>query len=355
MKRIVLFYAVLLVSCLSLIVVSDCQAIPNASVKSSVIRNENPNPGKEKLILPYAFPSDSMGTTVGIGGMVKGYHQDQLLFGGTAFGSADDAKGIVGGMWDYRLPWTERFYFSALGAYSYFPRQRAYTEVPRRPDGSSPVQAGTNNSDKNNYEEDSGDDNWYELSLEYVLPIGSMKSSGIAEYHLENGILQSGATGGGSWNPLDSGVSVLLLGQSGRYQSYETDNFTYDSNTFPFQFGYLYDNTDFPMNPSKGSSQYLSYSQDFSDSAGGDWSFLEFEASKYFNFGSSNKSRQRVLALNFWTGTSPSWSETTNAAGETVVVDNPPFNEGARLGGFYRMRGYPTNPLQRPFGDLHGG
>ena len=87
-----------------LLITSNLQARPNASAKFSVIRQENPNMAKETLILPYAFPSDTMGTTFGVGGLAKGYHQDQLLFGGTIFGSFDDGKGIIGGMWDYRLP-----------------------------------------------------------------------------------------------------------------------------------------------------------------------------------------------------------------------------------------------------------
>ncbi len=91
-----------------ILVTSILQARPDASVKFSVIRQENPNMAKETLILPYAFPSETMGTTFGVGGLAKGYHQDQLLFGGTIFGSVDDAKGIIGGMWDYRLPWTQR-------------------------------------------------------------------------------------------------------------------------------------------------------------------------------------------------------------------------------------------------------
>jgi outer membrane protein assembly factor BamA len=70
---------------------------------------------------------------------------------------------------------------------------------------------------------------------------------------------------------------------------------------------------------------------------------VEFEASKYFDLGPTDYSRQRVLALNFWTGTSPSWDEITDSDGNTVVVNKPPFFEGARLGGLYRMRGYPNN------------
>jgi hypothetical protein len=46
------------------------------------------------LILPYAFPTDTMWTTFGVGGIAKGHLQEQLLFGGTIFGSADDARGL---------------------------------------------------------------------------------------------------------------------------------------------------------------------------------------------------------------------------------------------------------------------
>ena len=315
-------------------------ARPDASTKFAIIREESPRAGQEMLILPYAFPSESMGATFGVGGMIKGYLQEQLLFGGTAFGSLDHARGFVAGMWDYRLPWTDRFYFTMLGSIAYYPRLRAYTEVPRRPSGVAPPQAGTNDSDEDNYIEDAGQDNWLSLKLEYVLPIGSMQHSGMAEYHLRHGILQAGATGGKTWNPLASGISVLMLAQESRYQSFRTDTVTYEGDTFPFRLGYLYNNTDFPSNPSYGSSQYIAYSQDFSDRP---WSFIEFEASKYFDLGASNHARQRVLALNFWTGTSPSWSKTTNEQGITVVEDNPPYLEGANLGGFYRMRGYPNN------------
>lgn len=316
---------------------------PDASTKYSVIRTENPQKGKEQLLLPYAFPSDSMGTTFGVGGFIKGYHQEQMMLAGTVFGSADEAYGFLGGLWDYQIPFLERLYFSVYGAVAHYPRQRAYSEVPRRPSGDPPPQAGTNNSDENNYVEDEGDDNWYDLKFEYVLPIGSRKQSGTAEYRVENGILTSGASGGESWNPLDSGISVLLLGQKTRYQSYETDTYTYSGDTFPFRVAYLYNNTDFPVNPSKGSYQYLAYHQDFSDGNAGDWSFFEVEASKYFDLGASRYARQRVVALNFWTGSSPSWNETVNENGQAVVEDKPPFFEGANLGGFYRMKGYPNN------------
>jgi len=314
---------------------------PNASMKFSTVREENTRGGEETLVLPFAFPSDSMGTTVGVGGLAKGYWQDQLLFAGAVFGSADEAAGIVLGMWDYKLPATKRFYFSALGSVGHYPRQRAYTQSPRsdvRP------RAGTNDSDKDNYIEDEGTDNWWEVKLEYVLPIGTMRNSGNAEYILKDGLLQSGASGGDEWNPLTSGATVMVLRQFNRYEEYETDEGNFDGTIHPLEFGLLYNNTDFYTNPSKGSSQYLSVTHDFGWLESKDtWTFIEFEASKYFSLGQSDKARQRVVALNFWTGDTPTWETAVDENGDEIVRHRPPFLEGAKLGGFYRMRAYPNN------------
>ena len=322
---------------------STAGAKPTASAKYSIVREEKPDTIKQTLILPYAFPSESMGTTIGAGGFAKGYLQDQLIFAGTAYGSFDDAKGVIGGFWDYLLPFSKRLYFSAYGALSYFPRNRAYTEVPRFSSDFDPTVAGSNDSDKDDYIEDEGNDNWYEIKLEYVLPMGSMKNEQKGRYKLKNGILQSGATGGDQWNPLESGMSILLLGQSGRYQNFKTDTVTYSGDAYPWEIGYLYNNTDFPTNPTYGSLQYIAYTKDFHDGNYGSWDFLEFEASKFFDLGQSRFSRQRVVALNFWTGSSLSWNETVNENGDVVIENKPPYLDGARLGGWYRMKGYPNN------------
>lgn len=333
----------LLCAAICLVMPSFSAARPTASAKFSTVREENPIPGKEWLVLPYAFPSETMGTTAGAGGFARGYLQDQLIFAGAGWGSVDDAKGGFFGMWDYLLPFSKRLYFSAYGVVSYFPRNRAYTSLPRLSSNFDPTVAGSNGSDKDDFVEDDGDDNWYELKLEYVLPIGSMKNTHKGTYKLKKGILQSGATGGDKWNPLDTGISVLLLGQSGRYQEFRTDEITFSGDSYPWEIGYLYNNTDFPTNPSYGSLQYLAYNKSFAEGNTGQWDFLEFEASKYFNLGESRFARQRVIALNFWTGSSLSWKETVNENGEVVVENKPPYNDGARLGGFYRMKGFPSN------------
>ncbi|MEN8130941.1 MAG: BamA/TamA family outer membrane protein [Pseudomonadota bacterium] len=316
-------------------------ALPRTSVKNILVREENPKDTKSHLVLPYAFSTESMGFTLGVGGAVKGYGQEQLLLGSTVFGSGDSAVGGFLGMWDYRPLWTERFFFSVQGMAGHFPRQRAYSATSFEPDSPRP---GSNESGKDDFIEKSGFDNWTDFRLEYVLPLGSAQSSALSNYHLQGGLLRSDPVGGQQWNPLESGVSTLLLRQFNRFRSFETDSGDLDATTHPFELAISYNNTDFPPNPSTGSVQYLSVTHDFGWlESPGSWTFVEFEASKYFSLGASEWAKQRIIALNFWTGDTPSWEEHGGDDGKITVAHRPPFYEGASLGGFYRMRGYPID------------
>lgn len=93
-----------------LILATSVQARPNTSVKNTLLREENPKEStKNSLVLPYAFSTESMGVTLGVGGGTKGYGQEQLLLGATVFGSFEEAVGIFLGMWDYRPSFAKRF------------------------------------------------------------------------------------------------------------------------------------------------------------------------------------------------------------------------------------------------------
>jgi hypothetical protein len=311
------------------------------SVKNTLVREEKPGTSKNFLVLPYAFSTESMGVTLGIGGGLKGYGQEQLLLGATGFGSFDKAVGFFLGMWDYQPSWVPRLFFSAQGMISHYPKQRAYTKLFFDPDTTRP---GSNDSDESQFGEDSGYDNWTDFKLEFVLPIGSAYNDAIQHYKTKGGLLQSTPVGGEVWNPFKSGVTALMLRQFNRYRSFEFDQGDIDATTHPVELALSYNNTDFPPNPSYGSSQYLSVTQDFGWLESPDsWTFIEFEASKYFSLGASDWAKQRIVALNFWTGHTPTWEEDTDANGDIVVTHRPPFYEGATLGGFYRMKGYPTD------------
>ena len=126
MKSRQLFLKALFLSMVGIFLTTGVFARPRTTVKNVTIREENPKGSKSALVLPYAFSSDSMGFTVGVGGALKGYGQEQLLLGATAFGSFDRAVGLFLGMWDYRPSWARRFFFGAQGMVGHYPNQRAY-------------------------------------------------------------------------------------------------------------------------------------------------------------------------------------------------------------------------------------
>jgi hypothetical protein len=336
------FKTVCILGLASLFFVPSLQARPNTSVKSTLAREENPKGGiKNTLILPYAFSSESMGMTFGVGGGMKGYGQEQLLLGATAFGSSDNAAALFLGMWDYRPSFANRFFLSAQGMAGHYPANRAYTSIGFQPDT---IRAGSNDSDMDDYVEDSGYDNWTDFKMEFVMPWGSAANDSMQHYTLKGGLLQSAPVGGDTWNPMKNGVTTILLRQFNRYRSFEFDNGEKAATVHPVELAISYHNTDFPGNPSTGSSQYLGVTHDFGWlESPYEWTFVEFEASKYFSLGSSAWAKQRIIALNIWTGDTPSWNEETNLDGSISVTDKPPFYEGATLGGFYRMRAYPID------------
>jgi len=326
----------------ALILLSGCMGLAHADVtrmKSSVNREETPNKIQENLILPYFFSTETMGFNLGVGGMLKGWHQDQMTIGATAF-KGDVSHGFWAGVFNYRINDSERWYLSANGLLAYFPDQRAYTGA-HRPVAPGAVTPGSNESNDEQYLEADGDSNWFDSKLEYALPFGATKDSGMVDYQLKNGMLVSAPSGGKEWNPLTSGGMVATMRYFSRFQSFEFESQQLSGDMSAVEFGLLYDNTDFGTNPSFGSRQYVSYT---TSSPWGDkdydWNLWQFSASKFFSFGSSEFARQRVLAVNFWTAYSPSWDLLKTPNGSTVITDAAPYNEGATLGGFKRMKGY---------------
>ena len=335
------FKTVCILTLSGLLLAPTLQARPNTSIKNTLTREENlQGDSKNSLIMPYAFSSESMGVTLGVGGGTKGYGQEQLLLGATAFGSFDKVAALFLGMWDYRPSFANRFFLSAQGMVGHYPKNRAYTGRFQQDN----IRAGSNASDMDDFVEDSGYDNWTDFKIEFVLPWGSSRNDSMQHYTLKDGLLQSAPVGGDSWNPMQHGVTTLLLRQYNRYRSFEFENGTRDATIHPFQLALSYNNTDFPGNPSKGSEQYIGVTHDFGWlESPSEWTFVEFEASKYFSLGSSDWARQRIIALNLWTGNTPTWEEQTHADGSITVTDRVPFYEGATLGGFYRMRAYPID------------
>ncbi|WP_299491315.1 BamA/TamA family outer membrane protein [uncultured Shewanella sp.] len=328
---------------LCLLMVPVSKAAPAARVKTRIDLSHSVDRKFQTLVLPYAFSTDSLGLNLGIGGMLKGAFQEQMTMGATAF-AGEESQGIGGGVWNYQVASTERFYLSAYGFFGYYPDQRAYTGGSLDFTPADTPLPGSNASSNEQYLQADGASNWFDVKLEYVLPIGSAQKNALMSYQLKNGLLVSSPSGGGRWDPLTRGVTILMLRQFNRYQRFEFETNPVDGSIRAAELGVLYDNTDFPVNPTQGSRQYIAYSQDISWlNSDYQWTFVDFEMSQYFSFGESEHASQRILALDFWTGKSPSWALEYDAQGGRKIIDNAPYNEGATLGGFYRLRGYDQN------------
>ena len=112
-----------------------------------------------------------------------------------------------------------------------------------------------------------------------------------------------------------------------------------DLKTNGFEFSLYWDNRDFFANPSRGHSARFRVSRDFGwfDSSDS-WTALQFELDKYFSLGATDRLRQRVIALSFWTSDSPTWE----VADDGEISHRPPPFAGSTLGGLFRLRGFPA-------------
>lgn len=305
------------------------------------------------IFLPYVFSSDSTGFAGGISAMKEGLFQPQTTFAATAFtglpqdvtiNEEPDEATFSGGFiafTDYKLPYTDRFFFSFIGLKSYFPKTHYYID-------------GSNSSSKDDAYISSGDSNFFNTIFRYTLPIGEGIENPSGLYKLENGFCVGREDCGGGIPFITGRTSI---GIKTFYETENTDNTEMwkDSiwwkggaskptwSTNGLRFFLTHDNTDFDTNPSRGYQFQLQYSKDFGwgDSLQS-WDFLEFGYNHYFDLDKFSFTQQNVLALSMWTGYSFSW-DTDKEISPGFDAHRPPMWEGGRLGGFMRMRGYDQN------------
>jgi outer membrane protein assembly factor BamA len=101
----------------------------------------------------------------------------------------------------------------------------------------------------------------------------------------------------------------------------------------------FWDNRDYPASPSQGNGLSVQVSRDpgkFGSS--GSWTNLSAEYDHYISLGATETFRQRVIALAFWTSDSPTWTQNPNG----TISNGPPSYAGSTLGGFFRLRAFPS-------------
>lgn len=299
------------------------------------VGQEKPKP--QALVLPYAFNADSLDWAFGLAGGANGYLQDQAGLFAAVMDTTNSSKGLYLVGWNIRLPWTKRLFVDPNLSWGRYTDQRYYVDGNPQYAGQ---RAGSNDSAKGDYVSGEGDDNWLEARLRYVLPLGDAADKPVQTYVLKDGLLHDGASGGREWNPLTSGVTTLELKAFYRERSLEISGQEPERTSSGLDLAVVYNNSDFPTNPSRGSVQRLAVTRDFGwFDQSQTWTTAQFEISKYVSFEPNRLWRQGVLALNAWTAHCLTWEETPDGR-----IDNrPPTYQGANLGGFWRMRGYPVS------------
>jgi hypothetical protein len=295
--------------------------------------------GRQAFIIPYAFHSDVIATAFGIAAGGRGILQEQdgLVINQIASTNGSIVTYLFGEA--FRTPWTDRLFLSPrimvgdFGAIDTY--QDGNPEFPFE-------RAGSNGSHEDNFIRSEGTDQWYRLGLRYVAPLGHGKDAPIPTYLLERGLLKEGAAGATSWNPLRSGRTLVELEPFYRGQDFDADLGSDELETGGVRLTLRHENVDFLPNPTRGSVKQLSVIYDWGvQDADSSYTLLELELAKYFDLGESDRFRQRVLALGFWTADTPTW-EVDRVGGAKVVTHRPPAFFGATLGGVSRLRGFPT-------------
>jgi hypothetical protein len=237
---------------------------------------------------------------------------------------------------DIQMPRIERLFLDPVVSVGYFSDTESYIDGnPKFPN----ERAGSNDSDKDNFVEGDGWDNFFRLNFKYLLPIGDGRDEIITTYKIKDGLLISEPKGGTSFNPFKSGRSYLELRPFYRSQQIDGDDVDTEVKTNGLDTSIFLDNRDFASNPSKGFGLRGKVARDFgwfnsSDS----WTNLEGELDVYFPLKMGSWLRQSVLALNHWTSYSPTWDEQSDGK----IRNRPPAYTGSTLGGLWRMRGFPT-------------
>ncbi len=307
--------------------------------KDSLVQNQ-----QKVLIsaLPFALYSEIFGWATGGFVGIQGLSQDNMSLYAGGLISTNGTKYRFVQIREFYLPFYPRIYIAPDLLGGYFGVLNVYKDSPFEPvPQDSKYRAGSNESDKNDYLEVSGYDQWYELKFRYLLPIGHGKDLALSSPKLENGILISGEMGGTHWNPFISGRTFIDI------KPFYRKRVAFATNGI--EFALTRENTDYYVNPTQGNFQKFAFRRDFGwfDTMA-PWSVVEADLRWYlplYKIFSNKYSLPKVLAFDFWTVNTLTWDDYdivgTNLYGNNIKqYHRPPPYTGAYLGGRYRLRAF---------------
>ena len=293
-------------------------------------------------VLPFALYSEIFGWAVGGFLGVQGLSQRNMsLYTGGLISTNGTKYGFIQ-FREFYLPFYPRLYIAPDILGGYFGVLKVYKDDPSKLDvDKNKPRAGSNSSSENDFLEVSGSDQWYEIKFRLLLPIGHGRDEVIFSPRLENGILSSGEMGGTNWNPFLSGRTFIDI------KPFYRKRVAFATNGI--EFALTRENTDFYVNPTRGSLQKFAFRRDFGwfDTMA-PWSVIETDLRWYFPLhemlGSKN-SLPKVLAFDFWTVNTLTWDNydikgVDIAGNEIRNYHRPPPYTGAYLGGRHHLRAF---------------
>lgn len=315
----------------------------NAAYSSNKIEMDSADTQNDKVTvaaLPFALYSEIFGGAAGGFVGIKGISQRNMsLYMGGLISTNGTKYGFIQ-LREFYLPFYPRLYVAPDVLGGYFGVLKVYKDNPLVLSDPNKPRAGSNESNKDDYIEVSGSDQWYELKFRFLLPIGHGKDNVYFTPKLENGILTSGEMGGTHWNPFISGRTFIDI------KPFYRKRISFSTNGIDFSL--TRENTDFYVNPTQGSFQKFSFRRDFGwfDSSS-PWSVIEtdlrwyFPIHKYFY----ENSLPKVLAIDFWTVNTLTWDNydvngVDLLGNEIKSYHRPPPYTGAYLGGRYHLRAF---------------
>jgi hypothetical protein len=291
--------------------------------------------------LPFVIYNEIFGWATGGFVGIQGLSQRNMSL---YMGALASTNGTLYGFLQFRefyLPFYPRIYIAPDILGGYFGVLKVYKDNPLVPMDPNKPRAGSNESDKDDYMEVSGYDQWYELKFRFLLPMGHGKDQIYFAPVLKDGLLVSGEMGGTHWNPFISGRTFFDI------KPFYRKRVAFATNGV--EFALTRENTDYYINPTRGSLQKFSFRRDlgwFDTFA--PWSVIETDLRWYFpihEYLGNKNSLPKVLAVAFWTIDTPTWNDydvlgTDPMGNEMRMYHRPPPYTGAYLGGRYRMRAY---------------
>ena len=118
---------------LSAAVLASALYIHHSAMAQTIALDPGQRPEDERNgWLPYAFSTDTLGTTIGAAAFSTGkFRQPQSSLFGTAFASSNDSWGIVGAVNNIRLPGAQRRFLDSFLLVGHFADSRFYVDLDK--------------------------------------------------------------------------------------------------------------------------------------------------------------------------------------------------------------------------------